>query len=45
MGENWKLMLYAIAGLSDGSPDWGLGVALTWLPDFAAFENRIAGLD
>jgi hypothetical protein len=34
LSENWKLMLYGVAGLSDGSPDWGVGFTLTRLTDF-----------
>ena len=28
-GERGKLQLYAVKGLSDGSPDWGAGVSFT----------------
>ena len=30
-GEAAKWQFYATTGLSDGSPDWGGGIALTWL--------------
>lgn len=28
-GERTKMQVYAVKGLSDGSPDWGLGLSLT----------------
>jgi hypothetical protein len=30
-GESTKWQFYATKGLSDGSPDWGAGIALSWM--------------
>ena len=29
LSEHWRLMVYGVAGLSDGSPDWGAGITLS----------------
>jgi len=41
LGEAWKFMLYGVGGLSDGSPDWGVGFTLTRLTDFESLGQLL----
>ena len=38
INENWDLQVYAFAGLTDSSPDWGGGLSVT--TDFWRFSSR-----
>jgi hypothetical protein len=42
LGDKWKFMLYGVAGLSDGSPDWGAGITFSRSTDFAKIRQLLS---
>jgi hypothetical protein len=39
LNDKWKIMVYGVAGLSDGSPDWGAGITFTRVANLRSLSD------